>query len=202
MVPHLHTSKKSMRTIAEHVRCEIHWFKSRSADRSPLPTPTILLRNTASNPWVFESLWPDCPKRHFQNDLMPNGMLKVRPYCEILHKEIDIDTCNKCVADMGDVNASLDEDVVMIREDEVEYPAMGEIVTNYWQAVKNWIKAGRPKRTETEVKKIHDVYCSQCDWYDKDARRCKGCGCAVKPTGGALLNKIKMATENCPRKFW
>lgn len=168
--------------------------------KDPPPVPDGYKRSQ-DNPWVFESMWPECPKRHFSNDLMPNGALKVLPYCEILQRGVDLETCKQCMLDLVGIDGSLDEDVVMVPEN-VEYPGMPTQLSNYWTAVKRWIKAGRPKRSDKEVARIHSQFCSKCDWYDKEMQRCKGCGCKVKPQGAALLNKIKMATETCPRKFW
>jgi hypothetical protein len=82
------------------------------------------------------------------------------------------------------------------------YPGLKTQAANYWGAVKKWIKAGRPERSEEEVKRIHSNFCEKCDWYDQDAGRCRGCGCRVKAAGAAVLNKIRMGTEKCPKGLW
>jgi hypothetical protein len=71
-------------------------------------------------------------------------------------------------------------------------------------AVLRWRKAGKPRRSDAEVKKIKEEFCCEgkCDWYEAKKGRCKGCGCRVTEGGVAVLNKIRMATEHCPRHLW
>lgn len=70
------------------------------------------------------------------------------------------------------------------------------------EAMAGWVLAGRPERTDAEAKEIWLKYCSKCTWYDPDRKLCKGCGCNVSANGQPALNKIKMATQHCPQKFW
>jgi len=72
----------------------------------------------------------------------------------------------------------------------------------YQEALRKWNSAGRPVRTEEEINAIHAEHCTGCSWYEKDKKRCRGCGCRVATSGVAVFNKIKMATEHCPRDFW
>jgi hypothetical protein len=84
-----------------------------------------------------------------------------------------------------------------------QYPALSMQLWTYKEALIKWNKAGRPKRTQEEVEYIHSTFCaSGCEWYDKDAQRCKGCGCAVTIGSLAVFNKIKMGTEHCPKDKW
>jgi hypothetical protein len=83
-----------------------------------------------------------------------------------------------------------------------EYPAMSLQLWAYKEAIIKWQKAGRPTRTNEEVQKIHDTHCVGCSWYDPDKKRCKGCGCRVTTGSVAVLNKIKMKTEHCPKGEW
>lgn len=94
------------------------------------------------------------------------------------------------------------KDLETILKNEKEYPSLITQANNYRLAVTRWIKAGRPKRTDDEIKIIHEKHCKKCDWYDKKSSRCKGCGCRVVPKGLALTNKLKMATEHCPRQLF
>lgn len=83
-----------------------------------------------------------------------------------------------------------------------EYPPLMEQLASYKDAIAKWSKAGKPVRSEEEIKRIHTDYCHNCDWYDPDQKRCRGCGCKVTTGGMAIFNKIKMATEHCPREYW
>jgi hypothetical protein len=85
-----------------------------------------------------------------------------------------------------------------------EYPSLTIQALTWKDAVLRWNAAGRPTRTAEEVQEILDKFCNtkHCNWYDPDKRRCKGCGCKVTDGGIAVLNKLKMATEHCPRDFF
>jgi hypothetical protein len=83
------------------------------------------------------------------------------------------------------------------------YPAISSQLWSFKEALIKWNKAGRPTRTQEEVEHIHREFCSvPCEWYDEGARRCRGCGCAVTTGSIAVFNKIKMATEHCPKDKW
>jgi len=70
------------------------------------------------------------------------------------------------------------------------------------EAVMRWNSAGRPTRTDEEVGRILETICKPCSWYDPEKKRCRGCGCTVSTSSIAVANKLKMATEKCPRGLW
>jgi hypothetical protein len=86
----------------------------------------------------------------------------------------------------------------------------------YGHALARWATAGFPERTPEEIAAIHAV-CRKCphrlpggvlpDWVagllgQVQPLRCKICGCGVQLDGPAVLNKARMATEDCPRGKW
>lgn len=79
------------------------------------------------------------------------------------------------------------------------YPPLSMQMWTYKEALIKWVKAGRPKRTQEEVEKIHSEHCVPCEWYDAEQKRCKGCGCTVSVGSLAVFNKLKMKTEHCPK---
>jgi len=83
-----------------------------------------------------------------------------------------------------------------------EYPAVSMQLWLYKDALVRWKKAGYPVRSDAEVAKIHETKCKPCSWYDPKKKRCKGCGCRVSVGSVAVFNKIKMATEHCPKELW
>jgi hypothetical protein len=165
--------------------------------------------------WSFQSKWGQCPYRQMMNKLTPRGDLHIAPHCTAQKsKAVCFEECEACLIQLSDVGASLDKEQVksnvpvpeeMLADGDEEgvpnFPHAAKLLENYWKAVSGWIAAGRPVRTGKEVKRVYNDFCASCDWYDPESQRCKGCGCSVKPKGIALLNKIKMATEHCPRKF-
>ena len=112
--------------------------------------------------------------------------------------------CRICLQELAAYN--LDPDEIAKQYDESKegksYPAFLEQVNNYRLAVMRWIKAGKPTRTDKEIKRLHETFCMKCDWYDSKSKRCKGCGCRVATKGPALTNKLKMATEHCPKDLF
>ena len=87
-------------------------------------------------------------------------------------------------------------------EGAVEYPPLSMQLWFYKEAIIRWNKAGRPKRTDEEVKEILDTHCKSCSWFDPEKNRCKGCGCAVSEGSIAIFNKLRMGTEHCPQEKW
>lgn len=83
-----------------------------------------------------------------------------------------------------------------------EPPGLVSRAISYVEAVARWTAAGRPERSDKEVDQIFHRHCKPCGWFDPEKQICRGCGCRVADDGLAVLNKIKMATEHCPREIW
>jgi hypothetical protein len=81
-------------------------------------------------------------------------------------------------------------------------PAKGSRAGRFAEAIIKWEKAGRPTRSDDLVRKIFDNHCCPCSEFDKDNGLCSICTCKVQQEGVAVLNKIAMATEHCPRRKW
>jgi len=82
-----------------------------------------------------------------------------------------------------------------------DYPPLSLQLYNYKQALTKWQEAGRPTRTDERVHELMEI-CKKCEWYDEASSRCRGCGCRVTEGGIAILNKLRMATEECPKGLW
>ena len=72
----------------------------------------------------------------------------------------------------------------------------------YTRALYRWIKAGRPVRSEEEIRRIFETFCEPCEARDVESSSCLHCGCRVNRMQAAMLNKIAMATEECPLEKW
>ena len=72
----------------------------------------------------------------------------------------------------------------------------------YVRALSRWIKAGRPVREEEDIRRIFETCCKPCEAYDAQSSVCRYCGCRVNLVKAAPLNKIAMATEECPIEKW
>ncbi len=90
-----------------------------------------------------------------------------------------------------------------------------EDAEHYAQALARWTAAGFPVRTREEVEACFRVCkggcgngsCNEpCEHYRKgkkpDEGRCRVCRCGVSRSRMAVLNKIKMKTESCPKGKW
>jgi hypothetical protein len=87
-------------------------------------------------------------------------------------------------------------------EEATNYPPLSMQAWFYKEALIRWNKAGRPKRSDEEVKAILDGHCKTCSWFDPEKSRCKGCGCTVSEGSIAIFNKIRMGSEHCPQEKW
>lgn len=185
-----------------------------NVEKPPIPKGYKREEEDGIGAWNFIDKWPKCPYRQMMNQRTPRGDLQIKAYCSIRNNMIlDLKTCEECSKDIEKVGGHLNEENIKAsvplpepinesEEDIPEYPGLNELLSTYWKAVRRWIAAGRPQRTDKEVEQIHNDFCARCNWYDSESERCKGCGCKVKPVGTALLNKIKMKTEHCPRSYW
>ena len=81
-------------------------------------------------------------------------------------------------------------------------PSIPRRIINYAEAVIEWTAAGRPERSEDEVRQIFRQFCEQCKSFDAGRSVCQQCGCRVSRDGFVIFNKIKMATQHCPRNLW
>ena len=59
-----------------------------------------------------------------------------------------------------------------------------------------WILHGMPFREVMDVNHLYYQVCSRCDYFENDG--CKICGCRLVPNERSPLNKLSMATTNCP----
>jgi len=135
----------------------------------------------------------------------PNPVTKhVRPCLSPTRK----DTSHVTSQELTEVS---DDEVLQMMKDsgmDVEgsedhkYPQLTVQLWNYKEAFIKWMRAGKPVRTKEEVEHIHTTWCDPCEWYDKQRKRCKGCGCKVTLGSVAIMNKIKMGTEHCPKNKW
>lgn len=76
-------------------------------------------------------------------------------------------------------------------------------VKNWASAIKRWIAAGKPVRTDEEVAAIFAICESnRCGFWDAKSERCKECGCNVNLSTFAPKNKSRMKTEVCPKGLW
>lgn len=87
-----------------------------------------------------------------------------------------------------------------VKEAVTEEAGLGEKMANYFNAIRKWVAAGRPTRTDAEVKNLYENHCKSCRL--NSGTGCKKCGCAVKEDGFPFDNKLKMATERCPLGRW
>lgn len=126
-------------------------------------------KSTQSLPIVEDSGYPACEFR------INTGELK----CGVTGLPVNQEICNRCVKDTKD-----------------ETPNLFQKAVNYSKAVRRWIAAGRPVRTQEEIDKIYDEHCSGCAMFIDGV--CNSCGCPASRDQPPLRNKLKMATEACP----
>ncbi len=110
--------------------------------------------------------------------------------------------CQRCLAGLPVRPQVEPEPAASAGDPPPDPPGLVRRAASYAAAVARWTAAGRPERSDKEVERIFHQFCKTCDWFDPDKQICRGCGCRVAEGGYAVQNKIKMATENCPRDLW
>ena len=101
--------------------------------------------------------------------------------CGVTNLPVTAEICNRCAKDTKD-----------------ETPKLLDKAINYATAVRKWVAAGKPERTQEEMEAIWNDHCSNCRMYDKVRKVCNSCGCPASTDQPSLKNKLKMATEACP----
>jgi hypothetical protein len=80
-------------------------------------------------------------------------------------------------------------------------PPLATQLRGYAAALARWIEAGSPTRSDDDVaERLGICESNACGQYADG--QCLACGCRVNASGIAVANKLRMATENCPRGFW
>ena len=121
-------------------------------------------------------------------------------FCELTQYPDGKWHCQHCNKPPLPVNAKRAcADVVDITE-AAERLGVVDRMEHYATALARWTRAGWPVRDELEVLRIFAECCEPCE--DQERGHCRHCSCPVKPTGMAIRNKIRMATEKCPLGFW
>lgn len=128
-------------------------------------------QNKISLPVVDDGGYPACEYR-----VNAGGKL-----CAVTNLPVTPDICNRCAKDTKDAT-----------------PNLLEKVMNYSAAVRKWVAAGRPERTQDEIESIYNEHCSKCAMFDVKRKVCNSCGCPASTDQPPLRNKLKMATEACP----
>jgi hypothetical protein len=106
------------------------------------------------------------------------------------------------VEDAGLDMSEFEREAPATEEEAVNYPPLSMQAWFYKEALIRWNKAGRPKRSDEEVKELLNGHCKACSWFDSKKSRCKGCGCAVSEGAIAIFNKLRMGSEHCPQEKW
>jgi hypothetical protein len=154
--------------------------------------------------------YPPCPKRLTGADMHPKCNDPMKGYFQRPVRETE---CRRCLGlDPMPTDAATDESsppdppLAPMQpsppSDPPTSPGLVRQAISYTEALARWTAAGRPERSDKDVERIFHEHCKPCKWYDPKKHICRGCGCRVADSGVAVLNKIRMATEHCPRDLW
>lgn len=92
-------------------------------------------------------------------------------------------------------------------------PSTARKIATFASAVKRWIAAGSPTRSDSEVERIVSLACHHCPLFNGSICTHRNCGCRIQTPkqerkewtirgilSKSLQNKARMATEDCPDK--
>lgn len=82
----------------------------------------------------------------------------------------------------------------------VAAPGASEKLVRYAKATAEWVKQGRPTRSDGEVLQILEI-CNGCDNWLPEEGACRLCGCHIN-SGNAWVNKARRLNEHCPLEKW
>jgi len=86
---------------------------------------------------------------------------------------------------------------IITPDKKIKYPSMMKMAGNFTKESYEYIKEGRPKRSDEEKAKVI-LMCQQCEFYVPQTKlgpRCKKCGCNMNV-------KARWATAHCPIGKW
>jgi hypothetical protein len=96
-------------------------------------------------------------------------------------------------------NNNTSPNIELVEEAAEKLGIIWQDAVHYTAALIGWSLAGFPTRDKDITKHIEEQICKTCTEYLKG--RCKACRCRVNKSI-ALVNKIRMATEKCPKDKW
>lgn len=79
-------------------------------------------------------------------------------------------------------------------------PGAPESVVRYARSTTEWVRQGRPTRTDTEVAQILEI-CQGCPEWLAEQSACRLCGCHIN-SGNGWTNKARRLNEHCPKEKW
>lgn len=82
-----------------------------------------------------------------------------------------------------------------------EMPPVAEQVKNYAKAVVQHVVSGSVSRSDDEVDALLEI-CRACEFYNQEKERCSVCGCRCSRGKTTWLNKLRMASQHCPKEKW
>lgn len=146
---------------------------------------------------VDDSVCNACPLRVFIKDKKPAGLpvIDTSPYpsCELRTRRGPDYKCN-----VTNLPVTPEQCLGCVKEAKEAAASFPEKVKNYVSAMRRWVAAGKPERTDEQIEKLFDEHCSKCNMFDKERQVCNSCGCPASKDQPAIRNKLRMATEKCP----
>lgn len=81
-------------------------------------------------------------------------------------------------------------------------------VTGFAVTFTDWVRAGRPRRSDDWIAELFNEHCSKCPEYDPEAKNmpgpfgkkgiCRACGCHVAGDNATLPNALTYPNKPCP----
>lgn len=154
---------------------------------------------------VSESVCASCPLRDYIEKSRESKVGKKAPKSLPIVDTSDYPSCEFRFAKVGQpicvvTNLGVDKEICRrcTKGEKMETASLKDKVINYSKALRKWVAAGRPERSDERVQQLFDEHCSKCSMFDKKKGVCNSCGCPSNTDQPAIRNKLKMATEHCP----
>lgn len=126
--------------------------------------------------------------------------------CKRTHAAVAVSHCLRCQRPTKPTKPIIPKSVrVQIappRAKQIEAPPLIIRLKTWVEALEQWDAAGNPVRSQSQIDDIYKTHCKPCSFRRKTENICLVCGCRIATYGFAIFNKIKMATEHCPKGKW
>lgn len=117
-------------------------------------------------------------------------------YCDVLKTRMIYDTWRRCregdPKTRGELAAKRDR---ILAKHRLREPLPAD------RAVRRWVQAGSPRRSQEDIERIHGSICGRC-YLRTPQGSCGYQWCLLETPRAFLIHRIAMATEHCPEGKW
>lgn len=122
--------------------------------------------------------------------------------CEFEYNEqMGVYRCTVCGREIKAPKDTIVSAYCKIQTPNEKLPTLTQKALHYVAAVVQHYATGANTRPNEEVEALLTI-CQQCENYNSVLEICRVCGCRCTNGSNAFFNKLRMASQHCPRGKW